>query len=50
MQLLGNCANKNSCDYTEKDVQIIINTLEEELVTLKSKFKETPTKKKFTLK
>lgn len=49
MQLLGNCANKNNYDYTEKDVQLIINTLEEELALLKNKFKETPTKRKFTL-
>lgn len=50
MQLLGNCANKNNYDYTEKDVKLIIDTLEEEIRILKNKFNyETTKKRKFTL-
>lgn len=50
MQLLGNCANKNNYDYTEKDVKLIIDTLEEEIKILKNKFNyETTKKRKFTL-
>ena len=28
LRLLGNCANKSNYDYTEADVQKILNTLE----------------------
>ena len=40
MQLIGNLANRNNYDYTEKHVKQIIETLESELKMLKSKFGE----------
>lgn len=45
MQLLGNCSNRNNYEYTEKDIEVIIGTLEAELAELKSKFKQEPSKK-----
>lgn len=51
MELLGNCSNKNNYDYTDEDVALIIGTLEEELKTLKNKFKQNNIKEKqFKLK
>lgn len=51
MQLLGNCANKNNYDYTEKDAQVIVEALEEELDNIKAKFNliSVPSNKKFKL-
>jgi hypothetical protein len=49
--LLGNCANKNNYDYTERDVRLIISTLENELKDLKEKFNQnTIIDKQFKLK
>jgi hypothetical protein len=49
--LLGNCANKNNYDYTERDVRLIISTLENELKDLKEKFNQnTIVDKQFKLK
>ena len=38
LRLLGNCANKSNYDYTEADVQKILNTLEKELKAAKMKY------------
>ena len=46
MSLLGNCSNKNNYEYTRKDVDAIISTLEEEIKTLKSKFEHEVEKNK----
>lgn len=40
MQLIGNLANKNNYEYTEKHVKQIIDSLENELKVLKNKFAE----------
>lgn len=40
LQLIGNLANKNNYDYTEKHVKQIIETLEAEIKALKNKFTE----------
>lgn len=40
MQLIGNLANKNNYDYTDKHVKQIIESLENELKLLKNKFAE----------
>lgn len=40
LQLIGNLANKNNYDYTDKHVRQIIETLENEVKILKSKFTE----------
>ncbi|MFJ7637901.1 MULTISPECIES: hypothetical protein [unclassified Peribacillus] len=45
MNLLGNCSNKNNYEYTDKDVEKIFLTLENELVLLKEKFEKEPKKK-----
>ena len=37
IQLLGNCANPASYEYTEKDVSDIFNTIEKEVRIAKSK-------------
>jgi hypothetical protein len=38
MQLIGNLANRNNYDYTDKHVKQIIDSLESELKILKNKF------------
>ncbi|ATP92629.1 hypothetical protein RMT88_17655 [Bacillus altitudinis] len=40
IQLIGNLANKNNYDYTDKHVKQIIETLDSELKLLKNKFAE----------
>lgn len=51
MNLLGNLSNKSNYSYSEEQVNMIFNTLEEELKKQKAKFiKEAkPKKKKFRL-
>lgn len=51
MNLLGNLSNKSNYSYSEEQVNIIFNTLEDELKKQKAKFiKEVkPKKKKFRL-
>lgn len=38
IQLLGNCANKSTYEYTEKDVTEIFNSIDKELKVAKMKF------------
>ncbi len=38
IQLLGNCSNKATYDYTEKDILDIFNAIEKELKITKQKF------------
>lgn len=38
IRLIGNLANRNNYDYTEKDVKKIINALGDEIKSLKSRF------------
>jgi len=38
IRLIGNLANRNNYDYTEKDVKKIINALDDEIKSLKSRF------------
>jgi hypothetical protein len=45
MQLIGNLANKNNYDYTDKHVKQIIDSLEDELKLLKNKFADESTDK-----
>lgn len=45
MQLIGNLANKNNYEYTDKHVKQIIDSLENELKVLKNKFAEGSTEK-----
>ncbi|UZJ78601.1 hypothetical protein [Fictibacillus sp. KU28468] len=40
LQLIGNLANKNNYDYTDKHVKQIIEALENEVRILKNKFSE----------
>lgn len=41
IQLLSNCANKSTYDYTEKDVADIFSTIDKELKIAKMKFLTT---------
>lgn len=53
IQLLGNCANRASYDYTRNDVKKIFSAIESELKAAKAKFDigESEIKeKKFTLR
>ncbi|EOP74187.1 hypothetical protein [Bacillus cereus] len=50
MQLIGNLANRNNYDYTDKHVKQIIETLENELKMLKSKFGEKSLERRTTFK
>ncbi len=45
MQLIGNLANKNNYEYTDKHVKQIIDSLENELKVLKNKFAEESSEK-----
>lgn len=38
IRLIGNLSNKSNYNYTEKDVNMIVNALNEEIKSLKSKF------------
>lgn len=51
IQLLSNCANTNTYEYTNKDVDKIFNAIESELKEAKRKFNKIDCKKgtKFTL-
>ena len=44
IQLLGNCANPASYEYTEKDVAIIFGAIEKELKIAKMKYSATDDK------
>lgn len=44
VQLLGNCANPVSYEYTEKDVADIFNAIEKEIRAAKAKFTNTENK------
>lgn len=51
LQLLGNCANTNTYDYTQKDVEKIFVAIESEVKETKKKFNKMENKKedRFTL-
>ena len=51
IQLLGNCSNTNTYDYTQQDVDRIFNAIESELKEAKKKFNKVESKKntRFTL-
>ncbi|MFY0145081.1 hypothetical protein [Bacillus cytotoxicus] len=42
IRLIGNLANRNNYDYTDKHVKEIISALEVEIQMLKNKFKKDP--------
>jgi hypothetical protein len=39
LRILGNCANKNSYEYTDSEADKIIRAIEEEVRALKQKFR-----------
>ena len=49
IQLTGNLSNKYSYDYSEGDVNKILCAIDNEIMTLKAKFKSSPEKKSFKL-
>lgn len=53
IQLLGNCSNRASYEYTKEDVKQIFNAIETELRAAKAKFEVSETengKKSFSLR
>lgn len=44
IQLLGNCANTSSYEYTDKDVAVIFGAIERELKLAKMKYNATEEK------
>ncbi|WP_195463289.1 hypothetical protein [Anaerotruncus colihominis] len=52
IQLLGNCANANTYEYTQQDVDQIFSAIEAELREAKKKYQKVESNKtsKFTLK
>ena len=53
IQLLGNCSNKSTYEYTKDDVKQIFSAIESELRTARAKFDASdnePGKKAFTLR
>lgn len=51
LQLLGNCSNTNTYDFTQQDVDKIFNAIEYEVKEAKKKFSKIESKKstRFTL-
>lgn len=51
LQLLGNCSNLSTYDYTQQDVDKIFAAIESEVREIKKKFNKTESKKgsRFTL-
>ena len=51
LQLLGNCSNLSTYDYTQQDVDKIFAAIESEVRETKKKFNKTESKKgsRFTL-
>ena len=51
IQLLGNCSNTNTYEYSQQDVEKIFSALEYELREAKKKFNKSESKKgsRFTL-
>ena len=49
VDLLGNCANKNTYEYTDEDIKNIFNAIEGSLKISKLKFTERQEKGKFRL-
>lgn len=50
LRLIGNLANRNNYDYTERQADLILRTLEAEMKILRQKFKSSaPSKKNFKL-
>ena len=51
LQLLGNCSNTNTYEYSQKDVEKIFNAIEGEVKEAKKKFSKQDSKKgsRFTL-
>lgn len=47
IRILGNCANRSSYEYTEEEINRIFSAIDEQLKTVKAKFKNT--RKKFKL-
>lgn len=45
LRVLGNCANPGSYEYTEEDIRKIFSSIEKELQTVKSKFKNSKSEK-----
>ena len=52
LRIIGNLSNRSNYEYDEEDVKKIINTLQDELTSLKNQFKirSTSTPKNFRLK
>lgn len=52
LQLLGNCSNSSTYDYTQQDVDKIFSAIEAEVREAKKKFNKTEARKgaRFTLK
>jgi len=48
LKILGNCANRQAYDYTEKDIEAIFSTIERKVKETKSKF-HFPKEDKFKL-
>jgi hypothetical protein len=52
LRIIGNLSNRSNYEYDEEDVKKIINTLQDEITSLKSQFKirSASTTKNFRLK
>ncbi|WP_248283798.1 hypothetical protein [Ureibacillus chungkukjangi] len=50
LQLIGNLANRNNYDYTEKHVKQIVDELEDGIKVLKTKFSEESKERKTEFK
>lgn len=50
LQLLGNCSNLNTYDYTQQDIEKIFNAIENEVREVKKRFNKVDSKKNIRFK
>lgn len=50
LQLLGNCSNLNTYDYTQQDIEKIFNAIENEVREVKKRFSKVDSKKNIRFK
>ena len=49
LRILGNCSNKSSYSYTDEEVRKIFTSIEEQVKTVKARFKRPKKGKEFKL-
>ena len=50
LRLIGNLSNRNNYEFSEKDVDKILNTLQQEIASLRSQFKSSTSRETIEFK